>query len=202
MQVAVWPCLPLLLGLWCSLGLVPSYVVLVLGNEGGGPHHMQDCHTQVLWIGFKKLVVLTLNFHQIFNWDFKKNPWYLCLAQRLVWIYIFYINHIAICMCNSSKCWFKHPLPYIGQWGLQTKTCKALLHSWKSLCLSCGTSFLIGVPHTKTHSMRYIEIKNKMQYEVHQCKYVVHMSCGTTIVVVGVHLNIHSYVIHAKACDT
>ena len=24
----------------------------------------------------------------------------------------FYINHVAICMCNSSKCWFKHPLPY------------------------------------------------------------------------------------------
>lgn len=54
----------------------------------------------------------------------------------------------------------------------------------------------------KTHCMRYIEIENKLQHEVHQCKYVVHMSCGTTIVVVGVHLNIHSYVIHAKACDT
>ena len=23
----------------------------------------------------------------------------------------FYINHIAICMCNSLKWWFKHPLP-------------------------------------------------------------------------------------------
>ena len=22
----------------------------------------------------------------------------------------FNINHIAMCMCNSSKCWFKHPL--------------------------------------------------------------------------------------------
>jgi hypothetical protein len=28
----------------CSLGLVPNYVVLVQGNEGGGPHHMQGCH--------------------------------------------------------------------------------------------------------------------------------------------------------------
>jgi hypothetical protein len=28
-------------------------------------------------------------------------------------IYIFYVNHIAICMCNSLKCWFKHPLPYM-----------------------------------------------------------------------------------------
>ena len=22
---------------------------------------------------------------------------------------VFNINHIAICMCNSLKCWFKHP---------------------------------------------------------------------------------------------
>ena len=28
-----------------SLGLVPNYVVLVLGNVGGGPHHMQGHHT-------------------------------------------------------------------------------------------------------------------------------------------------------------
>ena len=26
------------------LGLVPNYVVLILSNEGGGPHHMQGCH--------------------------------------------------------------------------------------------------------------------------------------------------------------
>ena len=25
----------------------------------------------------------------------------------------FYINYINIRMCNSSKCWFKHPLPYM-----------------------------------------------------------------------------------------
>ena len=72
MEVAMWLCLPLLLGLWCSLGLVPNYVVLgtlvfILGNEGGGPHHMQGGHTQSLWIGLWKLVVLTLNIHQIFN---------------------------------------------------------------------------------------------------------------------------------------
>ena len=27
-----------------SLGLVLNYVVLVLGNESGGPQHMQGCH--------------------------------------------------------------------------------------------------------------------------------------------------------------
>ena len=46
MEVAVWLCVPLLLGLWCNLGLVPNYVVLVLGNEGGGPYHMQGCITR------------------------------------------------------------------------------------------------------------------------------------------------------------
>ena len=29
-----------------SLGLVPNYVVLVLGNEGVDPHRMQGHHTQ------------------------------------------------------------------------------------------------------------------------------------------------------------
>ena len=29
-----------------TLGLVPNYVMLVLGNEGGGPDHIQGCHTR------------------------------------------------------------------------------------------------------------------------------------------------------------
>ena len=41
--------------------------MLVLGNEGGGLHDMQACHTQGLRIGLRKIVVLTLNIHQIFN---------------------------------------------------------------------------------------------------------------------------------------
>ena len=28
-----------------DLDLLPNYVMLVLGNEGGGPHHMQGCYT-------------------------------------------------------------------------------------------------------------------------------------------------------------
>ena len=36
MKVATWLCAPLLVGLWSNLGLVPNYVVLVLGNEGVG----------------------------------------------------------------------------------------------------------------------------------------------------------------------
>ena len=50
-----------------ALGLLPNYVVLVLGNEGGDLDHMQGCYTQGLWIGLRKLVFLTLNIHQIFN---------------------------------------------------------------------------------------------------------------------------------------
>jgi hypothetical protein len=33
------------------LDLVPNYVVLVLGNEGGGPHHVQGRHRHGLGIG-------------------------------------------------------------------------------------------------------------------------------------------------------
>ena len=39
--------------------------MLVLGNEDGGPHHMQGRHTLGLVIRQKNLVFLTLNFHQI-----------------------------------------------------------------------------------------------------------------------------------------
>ena len=41
--------------------------VLVLGNEGRGPHHMQGGPHHGLWIGSRKLVVLTLSIHHIFN---------------------------------------------------------------------------------------------------------------------------------------
>ena len=33
-----------------SLGLVPSYVWLRLGNEGGGPQHLQGHHTHDLGV--------------------------------------------------------------------------------------------------------------------------------------------------------
>ena len=60
-------CTPLLVGLWSSLGQVPNYVVLILGNEDGVPHHIQGRHTRDLCIDLRKLVVLTLNTHQISN---------------------------------------------------------------------------------------------------------------------------------------
>ena len=50
-----------------SLSRAPNYVVLVLGNEGGGPHHMQACHIRGLGIGVWKLVVLTSNIRKMFN---------------------------------------------------------------------------------------------------------------------------------------
>ena len=50
-----------------ALGLLPNYGVLVLGNEGGGPHHMQGCYTRGLYIDLRKLVALTLNIQQVFN---------------------------------------------------------------------------------------------------------------------------------------
>ena len=41
---------------------MPNYVVLVLGNKGGGLHHLQGHHTQGPWID------LTLEIHQLSNW--------------------------------------------------------------------------------------------------------------------------------------
>ena len=55
-----------LFGFSSSLGLVPNcfvLVMLVLGNEGGSPHHMHDCHTRGLRIGLRSIVVLTLYIH-------------------------------------------------------------------------------------------------------------------------------------------
>ena len=55
MEVAMWLCTLLLVGLSSSLGLIPNYVVLALGNEGVGPHHMQCRHTQGQRFGLRKL---------------------------------------------------------------------------------------------------------------------------------------------------
>ena len=42
---------------------------------------MQGCHTHGLGIGLRKLMVLTLSFHQIFNLGYFFV--HVCLAQRL-----------------------------------------------------------------------------------------------------------------------
>ena len=47
MEVVMWLCASLLVGLSSTLGLVSNYVVLVLDNEGGNPHDMQG-HTHDL----------------------------------------------------------------------------------------------------------------------------------------------------------
>jgi hypothetical protein len=50
-----------------------------------------------LWIGLRKLIS--------FDFEYSSN------IQLRLKNYI-YVNHIAICLGNSVKCWFKHPLPY------------------------------------------------------------------------------------------
>ena len=54
MEVAMWLCTLLLVGLSSSLGLIPNYVVLALGNDGVGPHHMQGRHTHRPKVWFKE----------------------------------------------------------------------------------------------------------------------------------------------------
>ena len=92
MEVAMWFCALLLVGLWSSLGLVPNYVVLILGNEGGSPHHIKGRHTRSLYIGLRKLVVLTFNIPQILieaNEIFFLSL-YLWLEQKLIWFYFLF----------------------------------------------------------------------------------------------------------------
>ena len=67
MKVAMWLGIPLLVGFDLARDLVPVYVGLRLGNEGGGPHHIRGHHTWGLGVGLKKLVVLSLKIHQVFN---------------------------------------------------------------------------------------------------------------------------------------
>ena len=81
MEVAMWLCAPLLVGLWSSLGLVSNYDVWVVGNESGGPHHRQmpmDWFKEASSFYFEYLSNIQLRFKIFFL------SLYLCLAQRLV----------------------------------------------------------------------------------------------------------------------
>ena len=53
--------------------LVLDNLVLVLENESGSPHHVTSHHTQYVGIGLRKLVILILNIHQIFNRGFSSS---------------------------------------------------------------------------------------------------------------------------------
>lgn len=114
MEVAMWLCASLLVGLWSSLGLVPIYVVWVLGNEGWGGGSSTYVGLSYTWLRnwFKDANGFDFEYSSNIQLRPKKTflSLYLCLVQRLVWIYISHINHVTVCMCNSSKYWFKHPL--------------------------------------------------------------------------------------------
>ena len=86
-------------GLWFGLDLVSNHVVLVLGNEGGGPHHIEGHHTLGLWIGLRKSLGFGFEYSSNIQLRLKRCflSLYLKLAQMLIWI----------CMCNSLK----YPLP-------------------------------------------------------------------------------------------
>ena len=88
--------------------------MLVLGNEGGGPHRARSSYTGPIdW------------FMEASGFDFEySSNVQLRLKLDCVSLYAkanmnkhFNIDHIAICMCNSLKCWFKGEFP-----------CKSLAH--------------------------------------------------------------------------
>ena len=71
MDMAMWLHATLLVGLWSSLDLVPNYVMLVIGNESGGPHHMEGYHAKGLGITLRKLMVFFLDRRP--NWPTPMN---------------------------------------------------------------------------------------------------------------------------------
>jgi hypothetical protein len=94
---------------WALIELGSSTQLCCVGSryEGGGPHHLQGRHIPRPRDWFRELVVSNIQSRQK---SFFLSL-YLCLAQWLKWLYMFNINHIAICMCNSLTFWFEHPLP-------------------------------------------------------------------------------------------
>ena len=73
--------------------------MMVLGKENGGLHHNQGRHTRDLRIGLQKYSGIYFEYSSNIQLRIILFSLYLCLAQRL------------ICVCNSSKCWFKDLLP-------------------------------------------------------------------------------------------
>jgi hypothetical protein len=53
-DVAMWFCALLLVGLWSSLVPIPNNVVLVPGNTCGDPHHVQGHYARGLLEWFKE----------------------------------------------------------------------------------------------------------------------------------------------------
>ena len=82
-------------------------------KTGGGPHHMQDHHTWGLGIGLRKLVFFDFEYSSNIQLSLKIDFFlFVHMFSPEASMNIFFaINHIAIYMCNSLKCWFKHPLP-------------------------------------------------------------------------------------------
>ena len=90
MEVAMWLCAPLLVGLWSSLGLAPNYDVPILANGGEGPHDIQDRHTWGLGFGLKE--ASGFDFEYSSNIQLRLHclcvlsHWlYFCVAQMLIW---------------------------------------------------------------------------------------------------------------------
>ena len=114
MEVAMWLCALLLVGLWSNLGLDPTMLCqLQMGVLIICKVVMQGPRDQ-----FKETSVFDFNYiYQMFNSDYgifsHFLSLYICLAQRLIWFLDLkkIINLEAKRMCNSLKCWFKHPLP-------------------------------------------------------------------------------------------
>ena len=72
-------------------------------------------------------------------------------------MYVFHINHVIICICNSLKCWFKHPLPYmflLAWFGFVWHSWFASL-PWGDLVVRCSWIYSIVVP---TETLLFVDL--------------------------------------------
>ena len=100
------------------------------------------------------------------------------------------INHIVICMCNSSNCWFKHPLPsYVwlqfmkDEWKIEYLLFDFELwityidEEW-----SGNLVFLVQQAMTSAYQNKFQALKFYISLEflvLHTCQDVATMGCGT-----------------------
>ena len=104
----------------------PNHVVLVLGNKGGG----SSSHARTSYTGPMDRVKEASGFDFEYSSNIQLSLQFFLFSTPMfnpkanMNIIILYQPRIAICMCNSLKCRFKHPLPYMTSHGdLSTSNC-------------------------------------------------------------------------------
>ena len=101
MEVAMWLCAPLRVGLWYSLGLVHNYVVLIFSNERwGSSSYARSSYTGPMdW--FKEASGFDFEYSSNIQWRLKIFflSLYLCVPQRLIYNFFLSISTTQPYVC-------------------------------------------------------------------------------------------------------